>query len=217
MKKQDRIMKIDVINSLASSFNRHYEFPNQQLAQKIASTNDTSAIKELVSLLQNSKQAVQNDCTKVLYEIGYFNPKLIAPYSNEFIALLKSKNNRIVWGAMTALSVIASEKPDVIFKNLSAVMQGADVGSVIAKDHAAKILTSLSQHKKYKNVTLPILIDFINSAPENQLPTYAENAMSVIEGEYKIVLLQVLESRIDKMQTPTKIVRVEKLIKKLKK
>ncbi|MFZ9848726.1 MAG: hypothetical protein ACO3EE_11315 [Flavobacteriales bacterium] len=109
------------------------------------------------------------------------------------------------------------EHPDVIFKNLSVIIQASDSASVIAKDHAAKILTSLSQHKKYRNITLPILIDFINSAPENQFPTYAENAMPVIEGDYKKVLLQVLESRIDKMQTPTKIVRVEKLIKKLKK
>jgi len=108
------------------------------------------------------------------------------------------------------------EHPDVLFKNLSAIMQAADSGSVIAKDHAAKILTTLSVHKKYRNITLPILIDLINSAPENQFPTYAENAMEVIDGDYKVVLLQVLESRINKMQTPTKIVRVERLIKKLR-
>jgi hypothetical protein len=210
-------MNIDVINQLSSYLGRRDEIPNQQLAQKIASTKDTSAIKELVALLQHPKKAIQNDVIKVLYEIGKENPKLISPFCVEFIALLKSKNNRMVWCTMTALSVIVNEKHDVIFKNLSAIMQAADLGSVIAKDHAAKILTSLSQHKKYRNITLPILIDFINTAPENQFPTYAENAISVVEGEYKKVLLQVLESRIDKMQTPTKIVRVEKLIKKLKK
>jgi len=206
-----------VLNLLSSSLGRRDEVPNQGLAQKILSINDINAIKELVSLLHHPKTAIQNDAIKVLYEIGRGNAKLISPYCNEFIALLKSKNNRMVWGTMTALSVIVNEKHDVIFKNLSSIMQAADLGSVIAKDHAAKVLTTLSQNKKYRNITLPILIDFINTAPENQFPTYAENAMTVIEGDYKKVLLQVLESRIDKMKTPTKIVRAEKLIKKLKK
>lgn len=206
---------MNIIDQFSSSLGRRDEVPNQQLAQKIVDSNDVKAVEELVCLLQDSKQAIQNDCIKVLYEIGERNPKMISPFHQEFLAQLKSKNNRIVWGTMTALSIIAQEEPVEIFKNLSAIMQAADAGSVIAKDHAAKILTTLSKHKKYRNVTLPVLIDFINSAPENQFPTYAENAMPVIEGEYKLVLLQVLESRINKMKTPTKIVRVEKLMKKL--
>ena len=124
-----------ILSFLSSSLGLRDEVPNQQLAQKIVDSNDIKAVKELVHLLQNSKQAIQYDCIKVLYEIGERNPKMILPFHHDFLTQLKSKNNRIVWGTMTALSIIAQEKPEEIFKNLSAIMQAADAGSVIAKDH----------------------------------------------------------------------------------
>ena len=93
---------MNILNQLSSSLGRRDEVPNQQLAQKIVDSNDVKAVEELVNLLQNSKQAIQNDCIKVLYEIGERNPKMISGYCEDFIALLQSKNNRMVWGAMTA-------------------------------------------------------------------------------------------------------------------
>ncbi|NUQ06049.1 MAG: hypothetical protein HUU31_19320 [Anaerolineae bacterium] len=43
----------------------------------------------------------------MLYEIGYAVPDLIADYAADFLALLGSRDNRMVWGGMTALGVIA--------------------------------------------------------------------------------------------------------------
>ena len=36
------------------------------------------------------------DCMKVLYKLGTRKPELIAPYTDVFIDLLASKNNRLV-------------------------------------------------------------------------------------------------------------------------
>ncbi len=206
---------MSILNQLACALGRRDEIPNVELAKKIVKANDVSAIKELVQNLNNKSKDIPADCIKVLYEVGYHKPELIAKYYKDFLFLLNHKNNRMLWGALTALSAIVKNNPKVIFDNLSAILECADKSSVIAKDHAAKILTTLSEDKKYQNVTLPILIDFINVSPENQFPTYAENAMHVLDKQYKVVMKQVLETRLPKMKTPTKIKRVEKMLKKL--
>jgi len=46
----------------------------------------------------------------VLYEIGYIKPALIADYTPDFLALLKSKNNHMVWEDMIALATAADKK-----------------------------------------------------------------------------------------------------------
>ena len=101
-----------IINKLSTSLNRRDELPNIKLAKEIADKNDKNAAKELIETLQN--KSLQNDCIKVIYEIGERKPALIAGYAKEMIALLKHKNNRLQWGAMTALHTITFENPKVI-------------------------------------------------------------------------------------------------------
>ena len=48
-------------------------------------------------------------------------PQLIADYVEDFLALLESKNNRLVWGRMIALSTIADLKPREICADLDIV------------------------------------------------------------------------------------------------
>ncbi|MFM7022423.1 MAG: hypothetical protein ACKOXB_05555 [Flavobacteriales bacterium] len=206
---------MSVLNQLASALGRRDEVPNQELAKRIVAKNDKAAVKELVENLKSKKKDIQADCIKTLYEAGYEKPALIAPYHKEFLGLLKSKNGRMIWGGMTALSTIVTENSKVIFDYLPEIMEAADGDSVIAKDHAAKILTILSADRKYSKTTLPLLIDFINAAPENQFPTYAENVFPVLDAMGKKALQQVLESRVGEMTSATKRKRVEKLLKKL--
>src|SRR5262245_35715485 len=100
-----------VIDKLAISLNRRDEVPNQELAQKIVAIGDQSAVKELIDNLASKNKGIQHDCIKVLYEIGERKPDLIATYHKEFGSLLESKDNRLVWGAMTALHMIALNEP----------------------------------------------------------------------------------------------------------
>src|SRR6185295_14992863 len=108
---------------------RRDEVPNQELAQQILKSRNSKAVKELVDNLTNKDKNIQSDCVKVLYEIGEHQPELIADYDKEFLALLDSKNNRLVWGAMTALDYIASANPGRIHKSLAKILIVADRGS----------------------------------------------------------------------------------------
>ncbi|MCL2690330.1 MAG: hypothetical protein FWE57_10865, partial [Chitinispirillia bacterium] len=113
------------------SLGRNDEEPNIELAKELVKTKNKKGIKEIVDGLNNSKEQIANDCIKVLYEIAEIEPKLVSEYADNFIQLLKSKNNRLVWGSMTAISKITSLNPDEIFKNLDTLVKAYEKGSVI--------------------------------------------------------------------------------------
>ncbi|MEP7230357.1 MAG: hypothetical protein ABI691_08905 [Ginsengibacter sp.] len=131
---------MNVIQKLASSLNRRDEVPNQELAKQIAGKNDKKAVKELIDNLANKSRDIQNDCIKVLYEIGERKPALLSPYSKIFVELLDNKNNRLQWGAMTALNTIAPDRPEAIYRALPKIIESANNGSVITKDYCVNIL-----------------------------------------------------------------------------
>ncbi len=206
---------MSIIPKLSSSQGRRDEVPNQELAGQLVKSKYKKAIAELVENLSNKDKNIQSDCIKVLYEIGEQQPELIADYAKEFIDLLDSKNNRLVWGAMTALDCIASVNPKDIYKHLAKILNVADKGSVITKDHGISILIKLAKEKSYTDDALTILLDQLKTAAPNQLPMYAENAIPVITEEYKKDFIKVLTSRIPDIEKETKQKRVEKVIKRL--
>jgi hypothetical protein len=93
-----------VLNRIAYFQNRRDEVPNQELARELAGAKDRKGIREIARNLWHENSNVQSDCLKVLYEVGYLNPVLIARYVGDFLKLLKSSNNRLTWGSMIALS-----------------------------------------------------------------------------------------------------------------
>lgn len=206
---------MSIIDKLASSLNRRDEVPNQELAKQITETEDKQAVKELVNNLNNKNKAIQNDCIKVLYEIGYKQPALIAAYFEEFVALLNSKNNRLQWGGMIALSTITKENPEAIYANLSKIIDAADKGSVITKDGAVGILIGLCTLKQYAENAFSLLTEQLLKSAVNQLPMYAERAMPIINEENKEHFIRVLTSRLNDIDKDSKKKRVEKVIKKL--
>jgi hypothetical protein len=198
---------------LASSLGRRDEGPNVELAQRIAKTEDKRAIKELVENLSNNKSDVQADCIKVLYEIGDKKPKLISGFARQFLTLLGSKNNRLVWGAMTALDSITLEEPTAIADNLAKITEIANKGSVITRDHAVSILTELVSIKKYEAKVIPLLIEQLENCPGNQLPMYAEGLPPIVNDGNRGVFIKVLGSRLGGIEKESKRKRVEKVMK----
>ena len=205
---------MSVINKLASSLRRRDEVPNQQLAKQIAEKSDTKAVKELVDNLHNKSRDIQNDCIKVLYETGERKPALIAGYVKEFIQLLDSKNNRLQWGAMTALNTITSEIPQQIYTALPKIMEAAEKGSVITRDNGVYILIKLCSVKKYTEKVFPLLIELLLNSPVNQLPLYAEKAVPVIDEKNKGLFIKTLRARLTDIEKETKRKRVEKIIQR---
>jgi len=58
-------------------------------------------------------------------------------------------------------------------------------------------------------------IDELKSCPTNQLPMYAENAMSVIDSKHKSQFVKLLASRLNEIEKESKRKRIEKVLKKL--
>ena len=208
--------KQSVIAKLASSLGRRDETPNVELGNEIAASGDKIAVQELVDNLKNKDKGIQADCIKALYEIGERKPEMVAHFAPEFIALLDSKNKRLVWGAMTAIDSITLQTPKTVFGSLAKIIAKADAGTVITKDHAVSILAKLGTIKEYANDCFALLNEQILRSPVNQLPTYAEKTAAIVNDKNKPVLLQILLIRLEDVSQEPKRKRLEKVIKKLK-
>jgi hypothetical protein len=205
---------MSVINRLASSLGRRDEIPNQELAADVVAKNDKAAIKELVENLGVKNKNIRHDCIKTLYEIGYLKPVLIAEYFTDFLALIDDKDNRMQWGAMTALSSIISEKPKEIFAALGKIIDAADRGSVITRDHCVRILIGLSSNASYAGKTFPLLNEQLLTCPINQVPMYSELAIPIITAGNKEKFIKTLRLRLDEIEKDSARKRLEKIIKK---
>ncbi len=128
------------LQRIAHFQNRRDEAPNQELARDLAAKRDRAGIREIAENLWNNDKGIQADCIKVLYEIGYLEPSLIAGYTDRFLKLIKDKNNRLVWGGMTALATVAELKADVILAHRDEIKRVMREGSVIAVDNAVLAL-----------------------------------------------------------------------------
>jgi hypothetical protein len=202
-----------VIQQLASSQGIRSSDPNKELAKELAGTGDSKAIKELVDNLKNKDKNIQSDCIKVLYELGEIRPQLISGYAKEFIALLDNKNNRLQWGAMTALDMITQGNPKLIYNALGKIIDIADKGSVITTDHCVGILLKLCAEKEYADDAFTLFLDQLRNCPTNQLPAYAEKAVPLINSENKGKFLKILNDRIRDVEKDSKRKRVDKVIK----
>lgn len=203
-----------ILPALAHSIGRRDEAPNQELAAKIARANNKTAVNELVANLENKSKDIQHDCIKVLYEIGLLKPALIIDHLPVFLSLLKSKNNRMQWGAMAAIDNLTRGNENDVYKVLPRIIDAADKGSVITRDRAISVLIKLCRIKKYFNDAFELLLEQLKNCPANQLPMYAERASPLIGDESRGVFTQVIRSRLADMETESKKKRLEKLVKK---
>lgn len=204
-----------VIGKLSSSLGHKDEVPNQKLAEQIAQDNDKDAVHELIDNLSNKNKDIQNDCIKVLYEIGERKPLLITPYIKNFVELLNSRNNRLQWGAMTAVASVTGENPRLVYSHLARIIEAADSGSVITRDQAVNVLIKLCAVKQYTDKAFALLIEQLLQCPTNQLPMYAENAVAIVADKNKSLFVKTLSSRLDEIEKDSKRKRVERVIKKM--
>jgi hypothetical protein len=65
---------MSVLNEIAYFQNRRDEIPNQELAGKLVTEQNQDGICEIAENLGNKDKNIQNDCIKVLYEIGHRKP-----------------------------------------------------------------------------------------------------------------------------------------------
>jgi hypothetical protein len=202
---------------LASGLNRRDEEPNEALALEIIRTNRTDWVRELINHLNDKDKNIQSDCIKVLYEIGERgSPGLIAPYCKEFGVLLQSKNNRLVWGAMTALDTITPVNPEGVYELLPVIVQVIDKGSVITIDHGVGILSGLASFSAFSDTAFPLLMEQLKQCPIKQLPLYAEKSLIAIDTKKSYAFISLIESRLSETEKDSQKSRLLKVIRKIK-
>ena len=206
---------MSVLNRIAYFQNRRDEVPNQELARELAKTKNKKGIQEIAENLYHKNQNVQSDCLKVLYEIGYLAPELIADYVDDFLKLLKHKNNRMIWGAMIALATVADLKPREIWKSVDDVIAVTARGTVITLVWGIKTLAKVAAaDKRYKDKLWPILMGHLKTCLPRDVPTHAESMLCAVDARHKDEFLSVLEARRAEM-TPSQLVRLRRITKQL--
>jgi len=202
-----------ILNLIAYFQDRRDEVPNVELAKQLAEKKDKKGIREIAENLWNENPAVQADCVKVLYEIGYRKPELIADYADDFLKLLKSKNNRLVWGGMTALGTIAALKADFILKHRVEVITAIENGSVITVDNGIQTLAlAAAQGDKYRKVLFRFLFKHLATCRPKDVPQHAEKTLTAVSAKNQAEFVAVLERRMRDM-TGSQAARVKKAIK----
>jgi len=204
---------MSIIELLASSRGSRKSDANISLAEEIASTGNGAAVSDLINILKHKDRNLQSDAIKTLYEVGYRNPELIAPYCSEFLYLLSSKNNRLVWGAMVGLTCIAHIRHQELFKSLDIIIETVDKGSVITIDCGVDILAKLNQFDAYHNTTDPLLMEQLSKCPIKQLPTYVGKALEHIGDHSSEAYLNIITNRLGECDKESQRRKLEKLLR----
>jgi hypothetical protein len=208
---------MSVLNQIAYYQNRRDEVPNQELARRLAETRDEKGIQEIAENLWNKNTNIQSDCLKVLYETGYLEPNLIAGYAEDFLKMLRSCNNRLVWGSMIALSTIATIAADTIYPHYEQIQKAMEVGSVITVDSGVLTLAALASTSSERNEKIfPYLSKHLEKCRPKDVPQHAEKTLLAVNSGNKRNFIGVLEKRMEDM-TESQAARLRRTIKKAEK
>jgi hypothetical protein len=174
--------------------------PNQELAREIAETEDREAVRELVENLGHKNKKTSSDCIKVLYEVGYLRADLIADCADEFIDLLGSKNNRLVWGSMIALSTMADLRAAELFARLNEIKAAIEEGSVITVDAGVKVLAGMaSVGEDYRQEIMPYLLEHLRTCRPKEIPAHGESIALGLDADFQAEFIEILENRMGEL------------------
>ena len=203
---------MSALNQIAHFQNRRDEVPNQELARELAERQDREDIHEIAENLWNKDKNIQADCIKVLYEIGYLEPALIADYAEDFLKLLKSRNNRLVWGGMIALSTVAELRADFVYAHLDEILKAMHAGSVITVDNAVKTLALAASDEAYRPDIFPHLLEHLRTCRPKDVPQHSEKSLPAVDASNRDEFIAVLEKRLEDL-SGSQVTRVRKVIK----
>ena len=208
---------MSILNQIAYYQNRRDEVPNQELARRLVETQDRAGIQEIADNLWNKNPNVQSDCLKVLYEIGYLDPALVAPYAVDFVRLLDNRQNRLVWGAMIGLSTVADLAADTIDPHRKTIQAAMERGSVITVDAGVLTLAKLATTSdERRREIFPYLLQHLQTCRPKDVPQHAEKTAIAVDASNKAEFIATLERRLSDL-SPSQSSRIRKVIKHLDK
>jgi hypothetical protein len=204
---------MSVLSKLASAQDRKDEEPNKDLGRELVENHDIEGIRVIAENLWNKDKRVQTDCLSVLEQVGLLEPELIENYVADFIELIFSKDNRLVWAAMINLALMADRKPQEIFEQYDDIVKVIEKGSVITKDNGIKTLAKVaSTSTEYKEVIVPYLMEQLRRCRSKSVPQYAESIRVTVNLDNQEQYLSILNERLDALSAAQQR-RVKKLLK----
>ena len=175
--------------------------------------HNIEGIREIADILWNKDKRVQTDCLSVLEQVGLLEPELIENYVADFIELISSKDNRLVWAAMINLALIADKKTQEIFEQYDDIGKVIEKGSVITKDNGIKTLAKVaSTSTEYEETIVPYLMEQLRICRSKSVPQYAESIRVAVDPNNQEQYLSILNERLDTLSAAQQR-RVKKLLK----
>ncbi len=208
-------MTESVITKISFYQNIRDEVPNQELARQLAESRNITGIQEIAAYLWDKNKNVQSDCLKVLYEIGYLAPELIADHVHDFLKLIHSKNNRLVWGAMIGLASVADLRPDIVWAQIDDVIQAVETGSVITVVWGVRALAKVAATgRERRERILPFLFHLLETCIPRDVPLHAESMLRAVDTDCRGQFLSILDKRRTEL-TSSQQTRLKKVLKQL--
>lgn len=205
---------MSVLDRLSSSLGRSDDLPNKELAAELARTENAGDVAELVAHLTDRDRNLASDCIKALYETGYIAPELIASHVDAFLSLLQSKDNRMVWGGMIALSTIAPLQPDVIYRQIDLVLEVIEAGSVITVDAGVSVLAHVAAaNQAYGERLIPYLLNHLSTCRAKSVAQHAERIAVAIDATRRPAFEEILARRAGELSAGGQA-RVRRLVAK---
>lgn len=202
------------INEIAYYQKDRSEVPNQVLAKKLANDNNIKGLDEMASYLMDKNKSIASDCLKVLYEASYIKPTLIVDYFDMFRTLLNSKNNRMVWGSMIAISSIARVAPEKVYEIKDLILNKIETGSVITNVHGVYAVIYMASFDVYYSELKEVLFELQKKCRPVDFAKRAESMMDVIRLEDREAYVNLLENRKSELSNAAQK-RLQKVIKNL--
>lgn len=201
-----------MLEKLANSLGRNDEVPNIELADLLAETGDHEGIQEIARGMMDNDRAIANDCIKVMYELAERRPDLTVEYASDYIKLLSSKNNRLVWGAMTAIAQIADRCAEEIFTKINLLKKAYENGSVITVDNSITVFAKLcNAGSEYEKEIFPFLLEHLATCRPKEVAQHAER-MAVCINEHNFEAFEETIMRRYDILTVSQQKRVKRLL-----
>ena len=208
---------MSILHKLSSSQGRNDEILNKMLAKELVEKKDCGGIVEIAENLWNKEKKIRSDCISVMEQIGLIDPQLIAPYVSDLLRLLSNNDNRMVWGAMIVLAMLAEAKSDEIFQNIELIIETTQKGSVITHDNGIRVLAKVaSVNEEYSQKIFPLLTNELHSCRPKSVPLFTETIFIAVNAENKKQFNEVLEKRMNDL-SPNQQKRVKKILRKVNK
>lgn len=208
---------MDVARRLAAATRRKDFQPNVELAIELVDTWDEAAVKQVFELVENGTKRQAHDAIQVAFEIARREPELVQPYFETLIDLLRSSDNRLLWGTLNALSGLVTLEAQRLYAHLDQILDGAARASVIGRDKTLVILTGLMQTPRYKKRVTPLLLAHVKAAAINQFPTYAEAAATCLPDAALPALVKLIHAQRELADYPAKEKRMQRLLVRIAK